>query len=200
MLRTSVVRTVAPTLEPVTLAEVKRQLRLAGAGFDTTDFDLELQDYIREAREEAEERQASALVTQTWELRLDRLPGDEIRVPRPPLQSVSSITYIDTDGTSQTLSASLYTVDAKLIPARIQRAYLATWPTTRGHINDVTVTFLAGYGGDGATAAESVAAVPKRIKSAIKLMVQQKLEGFDQKRGQAIDNLLALDSYRTASA
>lgn len=179
---------VAATEEPVTLAEVKRQLRLQGAGFDSTDFDLELQEHIRAATEEVEDGEWVSLVTQTRIAKLDWFP-DEIRLPRTPVQSVSSITYVDFEGTTQTLSSSLYTVDTAKKPARIVPAYNQTWPQTRQHIQVVTVTYVAGFG--------AASAVPKKFKDAIKLIVQQKFEGHDESRQRTIERLLALDTYRS---
>lgn len=155
-----------PTAEPVTLAEAKAQLKV-----DASADDALITSLITAARQQAEETGAfgfshgRALVTQTLALFLDGFPDADgaIEVPRPPLASVTSITYVDTAGTTQTLASSDYTVDAKSKPGRVAPAFGKSWPATRDVINAVTVTFDAGYG--------TAAAVPESIKREIKALL-----------------------------
>lgn len=133
----------APAEEPVSLEEAKDHLRV-----DTTAEDAAIASWIESARVEAERASGRALVTQTWEGKLDRFPECEvIEFPRPPLQSVTSIKYIDTNGTLQTLSSSTYTVDTSGIVGRVYLNYSESWPLTRIEPNAVRIVFVAGYGG-----------------------------------------------------
>jgi uncharacterized phiE125 gp8 family phage protein len=68
-----------------------------------------------------------------------------IWLPKPPLQSVSSIQYVDAAGDTQTLAAANYRVDADDEPARITPAYGLSWPTARQVTKAVTVIFIAGH-------------------------------------------------------
>lgn len=140
----------APTVEPLTIAEAKAHLRVT-----STDEDALITALIVAAREHAERFTRRALITQTWDLTLDSFPA-EIVVPFPKLQSVTSITYVDSNGASQTLLTTEYTVDTKSEPGRVVEAYDKAWPSTRDVINAVTVRFVAGYG--------LAAAVPSSIK------------------------------------
>jgi uncharacterized phiE125 gp8 family phage protein len=83
----------------------------------------------------------------TW--KLDRFPDRYVLFcPKPPLAystAVASITYIDTDGSTDTWGSTYYTVDAHSVPARITPAYQETWPITLNVPNAVTITFDAGY-------------------------------------------------------
>ena len=104
-----------------------------------------------------------ALITQTWELVLHEsaLCGHDILIPRPLLQSVTSVKYIDTNGDQQTASSSLYQVDTKAEPGRIKLQPGAQWPAVgSGYTNPVEIIFVAGYGAAGS-------AVPIRIRQAI---------------------------------
>lgn len=103
-----------------------------------------------------------ALVTQTWDLTLDAFP-DCIRVPLPPLQQVTSITYVDSNGASQTLAAENYTVSPRE-PALIYPAYGTSWPSTRCQRDAVTVRFTAGYG-------DAASDVPLPIRHALLLII-----------------------------
>lgn len=140
----------APATEPVTLAEAKSHLRVT-----TTDDDVLITALIVAARESAESAMGRALITQTWDMTIDGFPP-VIDVPLPPLQSVTSINYVDENGDSQTLATTEYTVDIKSSPGRLVESYGKTWPTTRDVINAVTVRFVAGYGAS--------ASVPQAIK------------------------------------
>jgi uncharacterized phiE125 gp8 family phage protein len=81
----------------------------------------------------------------TWTM--DGFPCQSyLYVPKPPLQSVTSITYIDTDESTQTWGSTYYTVDTNSVPARISPAYQESWPINLNIPNSVTITFTAGYG------------------------------------------------------
>ncbi|MDV2503086.1 MAG: head-tail connector protein [bacterium] len=138
----------APTKEPITTDEAKAHLRV-----DITDDDTLIDSLVNAARLYAEGFTSRALITQTWDLFLDDFPAspgrlrqEAIIVPKAPLQSITTVKYLDTAGDQQTLAASKYRVDAKSHPGRITPAYGEVWPTTRGVINAVEVRFIAGYG------------------------------------------------------
>lgn len=132
----------APTAEPVTIDEVKRQLRI-----DTDDEDVLIGQAITAARRQAEVRLRRQLVSATWKLRLDCFPCWEIQVPLPPLVSVTTLQYIDTGGTTQTLTENTHFVTYKYRePGLVEPAYNQTWPSTRDVRDAVILTFVAGYG------------------------------------------------------
>lgn len=151
-----------PAEEPVSLSEAKAQVRV------THDLEDELiAGKARTARSWVETFTNRALVTQTWELRLPGFPacGAAIELPRPPLASVTSVTYVDEAGVTQTWSPAKYQV---LKPAgdhadrgRILPAYGETYPTARGDEESVIVRFVAGYGAAGD--------VPQALKDALLL-------------------------------
>jgi hypothetical protein len=68
-----------------------------------------------------------------------------LEVPRPLLKSVSSITYVDTTGATQTWAGGNYLVAANEFPGRISPAYNTFWPATRWQPGAVTVNYVAGY-------------------------------------------------------
>lgn len=155
---------VPPVLEPVSLAEAKAHLNVT-----SSDDDALIQGFITAARQLAENITRRQLVTATYEGYLDAFPaGGEILLPKPPLQSVTSIKYLDTDGVEQTLEPSIYLVDAQSTPGRVLLAPEQNWPQTKAQANAVTVEFVAGWpmAGD-----PSAATTPESIKSWIKLRV-----------------------------
>lgn len=149
-----------PTSEPITLEDAKLHLRVT----DDSEDDY-INDLIKAARGMAETYTNRQLMTATWDLYLDRFPTgiEPILLPRCPVQSVTSVTYTDSDGATQTWTNTNYIVDTYDEPARIALAYQATYPTARYIAKSIRVRFVAGYA--------SAAVVPAEIKHAIKLIL-----------------------------
>lgn len=149
-----------PATEPVTLAEAKLHLRV-----DITDDDALITDIITAAREYVETTTRRQFVTATWEYRMDGFPssGGDIELPRPPLASVSTVKYNDSDGNQQTLSTAEYDVNIDAVVGHVTPAYGKTWPEHRVETDSIQVQYVAGYG--------AASAVPSSIKSAIFLMI-----------------------------
>ena len=71
--------------------------------------------------------------------------------------------YVDENGSEQTLSSSLYSLDKESEPARLNPVYGESWKTTQTQNNAVTIEFTAGYA--------DADSVPGAIKAAILLLV-----------------------------
>lgn len=156
----------APNAEPIDITAAKLHCKVDG-----TDDDTLITALIASARQQAEHRTGRALVTQEWELSLDSFPNDSLEIPLPPLRSVSSITYLDTAGTRQTLANTEYQVITDELVGRVVPAYSKSWPSCRVHPGSVVVTFSAGYG--------AASDVPESIKSWMKLAVGTWYENRD---------------------
>jgi uncharacterized phiE125 gp8 family phage protein len=135
---------VAATVEPVLLADAKQHLRVKH-----TDEDSLIERQIRLAREYVESVSHRQLINATWILYLDSFPAI-IYPPLPPLSSVTTLKYYNTDNTLTTLTENTdFTVDTKNEPARIEPEYGTSWPSTRDRFNAVQLTYVAGYGTAG---------------------------------------------------
>lgn len=151
----------APTIEPISLADVKTQLGIQSAD---TGSDAIIARRITEARQWAEDYMQRALVVQTQELRLDSFPhsGDlfsnAIKLPFPYLQTVASVKYIDLNGTEQTVIASDYVVDTYAPNGFVRPAYGLAWPYARIESNAVRVQYTCGYGLNALAAAKTITA------------------------------------------
>ena len=154
-----------PTLRPVEVSDAKKQLEIADS---VNDHDAHLDSLIDLAIECVEYDSRRALVTQTLVQKENCFPdGNYICIKKGPLASVTSIAYLDGDGNSQTWASSNYTVDTARKPGAIWLNYNATWPTTRGYVDDVTITYVAGV---------AVTAVPQVARQAILLLVTHSFE------------------------
>lgn len=158
-----------PSVEPVTVEEM-----LPYATLDNDDDASILSMLIQAARRQAENLTRRAFITQTWDLYLDQFPSWEIRIPNPVLQSITSISYVDTAGDTQVLAADQYTIDLASEPARVTPAYGLLWPSSRSQINAVTIRFVAGYGGS--------ASVPEGIRQWIYMRVATAMRNREEYR------------------
>lgn len=147
-----------PETEPITDAEAKAHLRITH-----NDDDQYIATLITAARQHVENYTRRALITQTWDYYLDTFP-DCINLPMPKLQSVYAITYTDTNGATQTLSSTVYTVDTDAVPGQVYLAYGQSWPIVRSIPKAIKVRFVAGYG----NASDDV---PDAIRHAMLLLI-----------------------------
>lgn len=150
----------------------------AAAPSTNTTLDPMLNVLIKAARQHVESHTSRALITQTWDWKGDSFrvmrdkgfPNSPLVVPLAPLISVTSVTYLDQDGASQTWSSSTgYQTDIPTgnpwMPAgRIMPREGQTWPDTQSNtFNAVTIRFVCGYG--------AASAVPLPLKQAMLLLI-----------------------------
>lgn len=151
-------RITAPASEPVTISEAKAHLRV-----DDSNSDSLITGLITAARLQAEHATGRALMAQTWDVWLDGFSGPEIEIPLPPLQSITSIKYIDGAGVQQTLAGTEYSADTSGINGRVLLGYGKSWPATRAQSNAVVIRFVAGYA--------DAASVPQCVKQWMLLQI-----------------------------
>lgn len=169
-----------PTVEPVSLQNMRTHLRLDSA--DTSE-DEYIADLICDARAEIEHALGIALLQQTWKPTIDNWPGARsewwegtrdgaitelhggsgwLELPKYPLISVDAVTVYDegSNSTSVTVS-STFDIDTVQEPGRMALKSGQAWPVALRPTNAIEVTFKAGYG----TAA---ADVPVPIQRAVR--------------------------------
>ena len=135
-------RITPPAIEPVMLGHAKRHARI--------DHDIEdalLATFIAAARQHGEHLTGRQFVEAEFELLLEAFPQGKgpIALPRPPLQAVTAVAYVDLDGEEQTLAASHYHVDTAGQIGAIYPAEASPWPATRGQPGAVAVRFRTGW-------------------------------------------------------
>jgi uncharacterized phiE125 gp8 family phage protein len=184
--RSSVQVIAGPSVEPVTVDEVKLWAKI-----DTTEEDSLLETLIRSARQAAEDYCRRSFITQSVRLTLDmgRSPLDDclgdgvydlpvtalydglprtIELPRGLVQSITSVTTYDTANASAVFSPSNYAVDAA--GGRLMLNEGAYWPSPLRPLASCEVIYVCGYG-------PAAGSVPDAIKTAIKMHVQTMYDG-----------------------
>ena len=139
-----------PDRLPVSVEDVKAQSRI----------DLNIEDdvigrQIGTAVEMLEATTRRRIITQTWDMKWDRFPssGEVMTLTYPPISSVTSVKYVDSNGDEQTWAATKYETSlptgdyAKC--GRLQPVFGEVWPTTRSTLDAVVVRVVAGYGDPG---------------------------------------------------
>jgi uncharacterized phiE125 gp8 family phage protein len=160
-----------PGADPLSLAEAKAHLRVT-----STDEDGLIAGYILAAREFVENDTHLKLITQTLDYTIDdgwpcvmvngRLKT-RIEFPVKPVASVSSVSYVDTNGAVQALSSDQYVLRNNGPVHFIEPAYGAAWPDVRSQTAAITVRFVAGW---------ELSAVPNPILQALRLLVSHQYE------------------------
>lgn len=170
-----------PEAEPLTLEEVKANLRIVNP-----DEDADIGRMIRAARQMAEERLNRALMPQVLAFGADAFCAS-MKVPRPPLIEIDSLKYTDSDGTEQTLPDTDYLVDGFAEPPTISAAPGTSWPATRAQSGAVVVQYQAGYA--------DAASVPEPIRQWMLLSIGAMYENRTAFLNGSISQALAGDFY-----
>lgn len=147
--------TTAPTDDAVGLQEMQDHSRIK-----TRHDDATLQRFLKGAQRAAEGYLRRKLITQTWTQYFDEF-DDPLYLRFPPLSSVTSVSYLDTDGDTQVLATSVWEAAEENGIGIVRRKFGQVWAATRGHEDTVWVPFVCGYG--------DPEDVPEPIKSAIRI-------------------------------
>jgi uncharacterized phiE125 gp8 family phage protein len=168
MLRSADVRVVVqPTAEPVTLAEAKFHLRLITDPADTTPHpeDAYVAALITVARQAAEDFMNRPVAQATFELRRWCFEGE---LPVAPVQSIVSVSYVDSLGVTQEVAAEEYELAGPIAAPYIRPAEGVYFPNPMRRDDAVRIRFVAGYGGD--------VPLPATIRHAILILVHHYYE------------------------
>mgnify|MGYP002072676741 CR=1 FL=1 len=169
-----------PGAEPVSLEEAKAHLRVDGYSEDAL-----IDALIGAARAHLENVTNRALVQTKYRLDLPGWPvGGVITLPRPPLQAVTAIQYVDDGGELRTLASDQYQVTTPSGPCAqrgtVRPAYGVSWPSLRPQTNAVQVSFTAGY-----------AACPKPLRAAL-LMLLAHL--YESREAAAVGSIASVET------
>ena len=176
--------TTAPSVEPITVAEVKTHARI-----ETSEEDTYIGNLITAIRQIAESWLGRALIQQTITATMDWWP-EVVKLPRPPLISITSIKTISELDTKTTYDSSAYYVRTDIEPGQIIIRDGSTPPinTDRYH-GGFEIVYLAGYGDEAAD-------VPQAIKFGLLEWVADAYENRIIDREPPEDAMPLLMAYR----
>jgi len=162
-----------PSVEPVTLLQAKLHLKLITNPADASVHpdDAKVQDLISVAREQAEQFCNRAFAEAGYEA---RGCGFDVAL-FGPAGAITSVKYLDTDGAEQTLTNTVYELNASLDRLRLKIGQ--SWPAVYARDDAVRVVFSAG---------DDPADVPRSVWAAMLLIV-----------GTLYDNRASLDDRQT---
>lgn len=170
---------------PISLLDVKAHLRYD----ELSSQDDQLEAYIMAAVRDVERVYGMAILTKTIKEYWSAFPcsADKPLLLRiNPVQSVTSVEYIDQNGLTQTWDTDEWTYGGFNGYTFIQPVPGYTWPITWAVPNAITITYEAGFG-------DTPADVPANIAQALKIMVGDmdlRREDAVQSMPRASENLL----------
>lgn len=181
------VRITAPAVEPVSVEDFKIYAKIDSAVED--DF---YEQALTSAREYFELTTGLALISQTWRLSLDQLPGAKgeepwwdgvrdgaigcltpaaswIELPMAPLVSITSFTAYQQDNTGAVFAG--YFTDTDVLPGRLILNTGSVWPAATRTTKRYVIDYVAGFG-----------AAAENVPADIRLCIKQLALHFNENR------------------
>jgi uncharacterized phiE125 gp8 family phage protein len=151
----------APTFEPVTLEQLKRNVRIGSQDEPDTTQDILLQETLHMAIDQVQTDIGRQLARATYTAYMDNFPATgEMELTKGPVGEIVVIKYYNLANVLTTMSPADYLLDNVELTARLR--FLNTYSVYGDRLNGVEIEFTCGY----ATAAE----IPKDLVDAIVLL------------------------------
>jgi uncharacterized phiE125 gp8 family phage protein len=165
-----------PATTPITLAEVKDQLRV-----DADEDDVLLTRLIDVAVAYTDVKGAlgQAMITQKWGQWVNSTPPQTVSLILGPTTGVTAVKYYDTDGVLQTDTLSNYQVTGTEFATIIGPKAGFNWPVTQQRSDAIRIEYEIGYGA-------ATTDVPQTIRHALMLLVGH---WYDSRENTQIDEL-----------
>jgi uncharacterized phiE125 gp8 family phage protein len=152
-------RTVAPTVDAFTVADLKAQTRI-----DHSSEDGLLASLLAAATAAVEQMAGRAFVTQTWRLSVGRTTARaDVALPLGPVQSLSAVKYYDGANVLQTATLGDYRLYGDDDTAIVRPEVGVDWPAMYLRPDALQIDFVCGYGATGA-------AVPEELRHAVMML------------------------------
>ena len=166
----------APATTPITLAEVRAQLRV-----EHTDDDTLLTRLIAVAVAYTDVMGAlgHAMISQKWGQWVNSTPPQSVKLILGPVIQVNAVKYYDTDGDLQTDTLSNYQVTGTSFASYVEPAEGFDWPVTQERADAIRIEYTIGYG-------EATTDIPDTLRHALMLLVGH---WYDNRENTAMDKL-----------
>ena len=180
--------TSSPAFAALDLATAKEHLAVLHSDHDTMITNL-----VAYATDTISNEASIAITQHNRRLTLRQFPPYKIVLPRPPVQSITSVKYFDSTNTLQTWATDQWTSDLyadspwvpSKLPTEICPVFGVVWPQVYERLDAVQVDYVVGY--------KAAADIPGRLLQAIKLVVGDYYEHREETvMGQAPQTLGAV--------
>ena len=151
----------APAALPVSLSEVKAQLRIE---HDDENNYLDRLINAAIAMVDAKGILGQTIITQTWAQWLPYTPDREILLAIGPVQSVDAVKYYDDDGILQTDTLSNFDVFGLPFSKIVKPKTGFNWPISQVRPDAIKIEYTVGYG-------DTSASVPDTIRHAMLMLI-----------------------------
>ena len=151
----------APATTPVTLTEVKDQLRV-----EHTDDDTLINRLISVAVAYTDVQGAlgHAMITQKWGQWVDSTPPQTVKLLLGPLIAVTAVKYYDANGTLQTDTLSNYGIFGTEFSSIIGPKEGFAWPVTQDRPDAIRIEYTIGYG-------SATTDIPETLRHALMMLI-----------------------------
>ncbi len=169
----------APLITPITLAEVKAQLRV-----EHDDDDAILTRLIDVAVAYTDVRGAlgQAMITQKWAQWIHSNPPQNVSLILGPVQNVTAVKYYDTDGVIQSDDVNNYQVFGTDFATIISPKDSFTWPAAQQRSDAIKIEYEIGYG-------DAITDVPQTIRHALMLLIGHWYDNREQTGADELSNI-----------
>ena len=165
-----------PATTPITLAEVKDQLRVEA---DDDDTILTRLIDVAVAYTDVKGALGQAMITQKWGQWVNSTPPQTVSLILGPTTGVTAVKYYDTDGVLQTDTLSNYQITGTEFATIVGPKTGFSWPVTQDRADAIRIEYEIGYG-------ESTTDVPETIRHALMLLVGH---WYDNRENTQMDEL-----------
>jgi len=171
-------RVIAPSALPITLAEVKAQMRV-----EHEDDDVIIQRLIEAAVAfvDVQNVLGKAMITQTWAQWMGPTQGI-VLLMLGQVQSVTAIKYYDVDGVLQTATLSDFNIFGTSTKTTVSPKNGASWPVAQQREDAIKIEYVIGYG-------DTSADVPQTIRQALMMLVAHWYENREGAQERALTDV-----------